>query len=165
MKFVENLAKLLLIIFGLLIVLFVGFIISMAAHERAISRELLNAPFAQKDTFWQSEDGIVTMTVGNIPVQEPLDYCAPVRGLTGYDTETKILYQGEYRPTMFSVDYKQQSFYFTVYGEKIAPEDVLFTASGHYKMKDDSLTLSDIRCEADGVFNGEPFVIWKDTAK
>ncbi|MDO4812344.1 MAG: hypothetical protein Q3995_02345 [Eubacteriales bacterium] len=161
MKIVEKAAKQILILCSLLIVLFVGFILSLVIHERMISHELLNAPFAQCGTAWESEDGIITMVVSDAPAEEPLNYCDPVDGLTVYETETKVLYQEKRHPALISVDYQQQRFFFTVYAKEILPGDVLFTADGHYKMKDESFTLTDIRCDNDDVFSSDPFVIFK----
>jgi len=105
MKIVEKAAKQILILCSLLIVLFVGFILSLVIHERMISHELLNAPFAQCGTAWESEDGIITMVVSDALAEEPLNYCDPVDGLTVYETETKVLYQGENHPAFLSIDY------------------------------------------------------------
>ena len=165
MKIVEKTAKLLLILCSLLIVLFVGFILSLVIHERMISHELLNAPFAQCGTAWESEDGIITMVVSDAPAEEPLNYCDPVDGLTVYETETKVLYQGENHPAFLSVDYRQQRFFFAVFVKEISPGDVLFTADGHYEMQDESFTLTDIRCDNDDVFSSETLVICKIGSK
>lgn len=165
MKIVEKTAKLLLILCSLLIVLFVGFILSLVIHERMISHELLNAPFAQCSTAWESEDGIITMVVSDALAEEPLNYCDPVDGLTVYETETKALYQGETHPAFLSIDYRQQRFFFTVYAKEILPGDVLFTADGHYEMQDESFTLTDIRCDNDDVFSSETLVICKIGSK
>lgn len=165
MKIVEKTAKLLLILCSLLIVLFVGFILSLVIHERMISHELLNAPFAQCGTAWESEDGIITMVVSDALAEEPLNYCDPVDGLTVYETETKVLYQGENHPAFLSVDYRQQRFFFAVFVKEISPGDVLFTADGHYEMQDESFTLTDIRCDNDDVFSSETLVICKIGSK
>ena len=161
MKIVEKAAKQILILCSLLIVLFVGFILSLVIHERMVSHELLNAPFAQCGTAWESEDGIITMVVSDAPAEEPLNYCDPVDGLTVYETETKVLYQGETHPAFLSIDYRQQRFFFAVFVKEISPEDVIITANGHYKMKDESFALTDIRCDNDNVFSSDPFVIFK----
>lgn len=161
MKIVEKVTKLILILCSLFFVLFVGFILSLVVHERVISRELLNAPFAQSGTVWASEDGTITMTVRDALAENPLSYCTQVKRLTVYETEIKVLYQEKYLPATLSVDYQQQRFFFTVYEKEISPENVLFTADGHYKMKDESFTLTDIRCDYDDAFSSDPFVIRK----
>lgn len=165
MRSTEKLAKLLFILCSLLIVLFAGFILSLTVHESTISRKLLNAPFAQGGTVWESGDGIITMTVSDTLAEEPFDYCTPVKGLTVYETETKVFYQEKRHPALISVDYQQQRFFFTVYAKEILPGDVLFTADGHYEMQDESFTLTDIRCDNDDVFSSETLVICKIGSK
>lgn len=76
-----------------------------------------------------------------------------------------MLYQGENHPAFLSVDYRQQRFFFAVFVKEVSPEDVLFTANGHYKMKDESFTLTDIRCDNDDVFSSETLVICKIGSK